>query len=64
MQYLNQGSRHLSYLDLKLIGWSGVVFGLLIGKVIPVMTRIPNIILVGLFVLFMAKPMYVWLRRR
>jgi MFS-type transporter involved in bile tolerance (Atg22 family) len=63
-EYLNQGSRNLSYVDLKLIGWAGVVFGLWVGKIIPVLTSIPNPVLIVLFILLMAKPLYVWLRRR
>ena len=54
MQYLTDGSRHLSHIDLKLIGWAGVVFGLWVGKIIPVLTEIPNTVLVLLFILLMA----------
>ena len=61
---LNRRVKSLSYFDMKLIGWSGIILGLILAKLFPPLTEISWPWLIILVLVLLIKPTYVFTTAR
>ncbi len=63
MRWANErAGRFNSYVDIKLVGLMGCVFGLLLARVMPALLMADTAWYVGFFVLSAARPIYLELK--
>ena len=63
METMNQRMKKLSIFDMQLFKWAAIFFALIIAKLIPEIMNVNIWWFVGLWILFLIKPFYVfWIK--